>query len=427
MMEFLRRIGYLWNRRRLEEELANEMEFHREMAERDGGLPLGNALHLREEARDAWGWTWVERLGQDLRYAARMLRRSPGFTLAAVLILAIGIGVNVAAFGFFNLMVLRPLPVRDPATLLRFQRQSPKAYASVLPYPEMEFFREHSRTLAAMLAWAQSNLTMEGEAKPVRVQFATANLFAELGGVPEAGRLFDAAHDGVPGSEPVVVLSYGFWERQFGGDRGVEGRIIRLNGKAAVVAGVAAREFSGLNMETPDAWAPIVQQPYFVAGSKLLTDYSVEGSGVTAWGRLRPGVTPRIAEEELASLAAVLHREHPADIWEKETLPADAGAYVKSTMSRSHHGTGAKDPDKLVPVAAMIAALVMLILAVACVPTWGACCWRAAWRGTGRLRSASRWAPARGGWCANSSPRAWCWDCWDLHLVWAWATWCCAD
>jgi hypothetical protein len=137
MNELFRRLRYLLNRRRFDEELAGEMEFHREM----GGRELGNTLRLREEAREAWGWTWIDRLSQDVRYAGRMLRKSPGFTLTAVMMLAIGIGVNVAAFGFFNLMVLRPLPVREPQTLLRFQRQANDRYASALPYPEMAFFR----------------------------------------------------------------------------------------------------------------------------------------------------------------------------------------------------------------------------------------------------------------------------------------------
>ena len=133
MTEFFRRVRYLLNRRRLDRELAADMEFHREMAAREGNASFGNALRLREQARDAWGWTWLDRLGQDVRYAARMLRKSPGFTLAAVLMLAIGIGVNVAVFGFFDLMVLRPLNVRNPATLLRFHRRARRTTRSPCP------------------------------------------------------------------------------------------------------------------------------------------------------------------------------------------------------------------------------------------------------------------------------------------------------
>jgi hypothetical protein len=133
--QFLRRVHYLLNRRRLEQELADDMAFHREMASRHGGAPFGNPLRLREEAREAWGWTWLDRAGQDLRYAGRMLRQSRGFTLTATLMLAIGIGVNVAAFGFFNLVVLHPLPIRDPATLLKFHRVSPQHASDNLPFP----------------------------------------------------------------------------------------------------------------------------------------------------------------------------------------------------------------------------------------------------------------------------------------------------
>src|ERR1043165_8224487 len=126
-MELLRRLAYLMSRRGRDAELADEMEFHREMAARDeasrAAQPrFGNTLRLREEARDAWGWTWIDRLSQDIRYALRALGRAPGFTASAVAMLAIGIGANVAAFRFFNLVALRPLPVRDPDTLLRFYR-----------------------------------------------------------------------------------------------------------------------------------------------------------------------------------------------------------------------------------------------------------------------------------------------------------------
>jgi hypothetical protein len=121
MNEFFRRLRYLLNRRRFDQELANDMEFHREMATREGSGNFGNTLRLREEAREAWGWTWMERLSQDVRYAARKLQTSPGFTLAAVLMLAIGIGVNVAATSYPRSGHTRAIPSTLVAELcLRF-------------------------------------------------------------------------------------------------------------------------------------------------------------------------------------------------------------------------------------------------------------------------------------------------------------------
>src|SRR5262245_23985586 len=152
MTELVRRLWYLLNRRRFERELAQDLDVHRELAAHAGqNAPFGDTLRVREEAREAWGWTWIDRLEQDLRYGLRMLRRSPGFTATALLMLTIGIGVNVAAFGFFNLMFLRVLPVRDPDTILRFQRRGPDIYSSEVAYPAMVFYGEHSRTLSAVL------------------------------------------------------------------------------------------------------------------------------------------------------------------------------------------------------------------------------------------------------------------------------------
>ena len=118
LRELLRRIHYLLHRRRLDDELAEEMAAHREMAAERGGLPLGDALRLREDAREAWGVMWLDHLSQDVRYAFRTMRASPGFATAAVLVLTIGIGATVAAFSAFNMIALRPLPVRDPDSLL---------------------------------------------------------------------------------------------------------------------------------------------------------------------------------------------------------------------------------------------------------------------------------------------------------------------
>jgi predicted permease len=365
MKEWVRRFRYLLHRRGFDQELANDMEFHREMAARDGGMPLGNTLLLREEARDAWGWTWMERLSQDLRYAARQLRHSPGFTLAATLMLALGIGVNVAAFGFFNLMVLRPLPVRSPDTLLRFKRRAPKSYASQMPYPEMAFFRQYSKTLSAVIAVSDAKLALEREEKPLTGNFVTVNYFSELGAKPVFGRMLDPAADGASDSAPVVVLSQGFWQRHFGASPSIAGKTIRLNGKPATVIGVASADFSGLSMDNPDLWLPINQQPYFVTGSHLFTDFSVDAAGVTMFGRLQPGFNAAAAGNELRSLAGVLRQAHPADIWEKESLPSSPGGYAKN-LGGGRHGTGTEQSDEAYPMMALVGSLALLILAVAC-------------------------------------------------------------
>jgi predicted permease len=366
MNEFFRRLRYLLNRRRFDQELASDMEFHREMAAREGARHFGNTIRLREEAREAWGWTWIDRFSQDLRYAARKLRKSPGFTAAAVLMLAIGIGVNVAVFSFFDLMVLRPLPVRDPQTLLRFHRRSPQSYAFALPYPEMAFFSEYSKTLSAVLALNSTKVVAEGEEKQLNAHFVTANFFSELGATARLGRMLDPARDAAPDAGPVVVLGHGFWQRRFAADPSIVGKAIRLNGKPATVIGVASSEFGGLSLDAPDLWAPLTQQPYFANGSHLLTDFSVESSGVQMWGRVRRGLTPKAAEEELRSLAAELRRQHPIEIWEKENLPSEPGGYAKSLTIGNRRGTGTEERDPIYPVFALVGTLALLILAVAC-------------------------------------------------------------
>ena len=167
------------------------------------------------------------------------------------------------------------------------------------------------------------------------------------------GRLFDPARDEAADAQPVVVLSQSFWQRHFGADPSIAGKTIRINGQPATVVGVASSEFSGLGFSTPDLWAPITQQPYFVKGSRL-TDFSDTGFSVPMWGRLQPGVTPAVAEEELKSLAAELHAQHPKDVWEKESLPSEPGGYA----NRVRH--------EMVPVLALVGALGLLILAAAC-------------------------------------------------------------
>lgn len=367
MRELLRRIHYLLNRRRFDDELAEEMAFHQEMAKRNGGVPFGDPLRLREDSRETWGFMAVDRLGQDVRYAFRVLRASPGFTAAAVLVLAIGIGATVAAFSSFNMVALRPLPIREPATLLRFQRQAPERFWSDIPYPAVAFYRDHTRTLSAVLALTTARLGLEGVERTPNTYFVTANFFDELGARPAAGRLFHH-EDEAPGAPPTVVLGHGFWASRFGSDPAVVGSTVRLNGKPATIIGVAERKFPGLGSDSPPYWALVRHHPYFIHGSQMLTDFSgQQNSGVNMWGRLARGVSPEMAENELAALAAELRRLQPKDVWEGERLVSEPGGYAQSVGSTSRGTSRALSlKDRVYPMFLIVATLVLLILAVAC-------------------------------------------------------------
>lgn len=367
MKSLVRRLYYLFHRRRLDQELADEMEFHQEMAAREGQTPFGNPLRLREESREVWGAVWMDRLIQDLHFALRLLRRSPGFTLAAVLMLALGIGINVAAFSFFNLIVFRPLPLRDPESLVRFHRVAPGNYSSDLAYPALQFYREHAQTISQFIALDAGPVLLDGESTPLKADFVTANFFHELGAGAAAGRLFDPRTQDEPTTAAVAILSHAFWLRHFGGDTSVVGQTLRLNGKPVVVSGVATANFAGFSYSGPDIWLPLIHQPYFVEGSRLLTNFSPESDGVDVWGRLRPGLTADAAASEMRGLTAELRKLHPNDFWEKESLSVQPGGYPQSSGGRNR--STAEPPSlqkKMYPIFALIGALALLILSVSC-------------------------------------------------------------
>jgi predicted permease len=353
MGEIFRRIRYLINRRRFDAELESDMEFHREMAARAGRSNFGNALRMREQAHEAWGWTWLDRLVQDLRYGLRILARTPGFTVMAVLVLAIGIGVNVAAFTVFDMVALEPLPVRDPSSLVRLERYSPNANTDGMPYTSLLFYGKNAKTLSAVMGvLGVPPMQMENDPQPASVSFVTPNYFAELGTPAGYGRLLDPARDAGPDAEPAVVLSYGFWQRRFGGDPSVVGRTIHLNKKPTTVIGILPYAFASLGGQRPDIWLPMAQQPYFVEGSHVLTDPG--DSAVRMWGRLAPGVSAKTAEQELRALTDELRRQRPKDIWDNEYIQSSPGGHMQVMQPEMYQ------------VAAMVGVLTLLILAAAC-------------------------------------------------------------
>jgi len=353
MGSFLRRIHYLLHWRRISAELENDMEFHREMAARAGRNNFGNMLHLREQANEAWGWTWLDRLAQDLRYAVRILQRAPGFTLMAVLVLAIGIGVNAAAFSLFDMVALKPLPVPEADRIVRLERSSPGNYTSEMAYPSFLFYGEHARTLSTTMAvLGVPPMQIDDDLEPSTASFVTANYFTELGTRAAFGRMLDPNKDDTPNAPPVVVLSFGLWQRRFGSDPNVIGQVIRLNKKPATVVGVAPFALVTLGGQYPDVWMPIVQQPYFVEHSSILKDW--DNSTVHMWARLAPGMSAKTAEEELRALTGEIRRQHPTAVWDGEYIQSSAGGHMQVMQPRMYQ------------VAAMVGALTLLILIVCC-------------------------------------------------------------
>ncbi|HEV2462932.1 MAG TPA: ABC transporter permease [Acidobacteriaceae bacterium] len=358
MGEFIRRIHYLINRRRLDAELQNDMEFHREMAKRAGQTNFGNTLRLREQAYEAWGWTWLDRLLQDLRYGVRILARAPGFTLTATLVLAIGIGVNVSAFSLFNMVSLKWLPVPQPERIVRLQRSSPSNFTSEMSYPSFHFYEEHAKTLSSAIAvMGIPPLQVENDVQLTKASFVTANYFTELGTNAAYGRLLAPSSDGSAASTPAVVLSYGFWQRRFGNDPGIVGRVIHLNGKPFTVIGVAPYALATLGAEDPDLWLPIAQQPYLFTKSTVLSDWT--NSSLHMWARLAPGVSAKAAEGELRTLTNQIRIQHPNAVWDGEYLQVSAGGHLQVTQPQMYQ------------VAAMVGVLTLLILVVACANVGG--------------------------------------------------------
>ena len=194
MRELLRRIGYLWSRR-LEREMAEEMAYHRELMTPDRRPEFGSDLRLREDAREIWGWTWLDRLHQDLAHGARVLRNSPAFTLTSMLVLALGIGVPLTAFRVV-LAGLRAGSLPDPDTLVRLTRHAPGVHITNLAYPELLFYTANAKFFRQVIGVSERNQAVFGEAaagnapEQIQLGFATSNYFSEFGISAAAGMSF---------------------------------------------------------------------------------------------------------------------------------------------------------------------------------------------------------------------------------------------
>ena len=257
---------------------------------------------------------FLENLLLDVRYALRVLRKSPAFTAVAALTLMLGIGANVIVFGVLNAVLLRPLDVSRPESLYQIRHEAwMSGRLLTTSYPAFEDFRRRNTTFIGMtgiygyshaaLRWGNAVMNVHGDE-------VTGNYFDLLGVQPEAGRFFHTMDEHGPDSAPYVVLSDGLWQSAFQADRSIVGTTVELNKHPFTVVGVAPARFHGTERFVwPDYWIPMVNEEQVEAGSNYLPRRAA--ITVTVIGRLKPGVTPRQAAENLNAVAADLAKEYP--------------------------------------------------------------------------------------------------------------------
>lgn len=271
-------------------------------------LPLRvRAANLKSEERP------LETLLRDLRYGLRRLTKSPGTTFLAVLSLALGIGINTAIFSFINFALLRPLPVEDPGELVRIYTTTSDFAYGAHSHPGFRDLQEGTPALGDVVAERFTELSIAaGDEQPIRVwgMLVSGNYFQALGLTPAAGRLLRPEDDVAAGSGPLAVLAHDTWQRRFGGDPGVVGETLRVNGHPFTVVGVAPRGFQGTTVGVaPEVWLPVTMQPQAIPGSQRLEDRGRRWLTVVA--RLAEGTSLSQARSALEARAARLAERFP--------------------------------------------------------------------------------------------------------------------
>ncbi|CAN5390541.1 ABC transporter permease [soil metagenome] len=253
-------------------------------------------------------------LWQDIRFAVRMLAKNPGFTLIAIISLAIGTGANTTIFSLVNSALLRPLPqVEDEARLVDLNRSTPDGDEfRQTSYPDYQYFRDHNDVFDGLAAYTLTPVSVNagGEAEKARGLLVTGNYFDVLGVRLARGRGFTTEEDRTPGAVPVVIIGYDFWQRRFGGAGDVLGKQLALNGHSFTIIGVAPQGFkSPFIYFAPEVFVPAMMQAQVMPGSDLLGDRTASWLGVR--GRLRAGVEMEQAQAAMTVLAQGLAAESP--------------------------------------------------------------------------------------------------------------------
>jgi macrolide transport system ATP-binding/permease protein len=401
MTTLLRKLKWWMRRHEKEAELADEVRFHlEEEAEerRAEGLAqdqakwvarreLGNIGLVTENTRAAWGWTWIEQVGQDLRYGWRAMAANKTFSALAILSLALGIGANTAIYSFMDSMLLRSLPVRDPQSLVvlnwharqggmpGFVMHSMSGHtwadgndeaSGIFPYPAFEFLRKNDRIFASLFAYFPAgnlNVTSKGQSDLVKGQYVSGDYFGSLGVGPAAGRLIFPDDDQV-GAGAVAVVSEGYSRAHFGSAANAVGQLTLIDNVPFTIVGVTPPEFFGTDPGVaPDVFLPMhtnillgASDPYGDDRGKRYLD--ANAYWVEIMGRMRPAVTRPQAQAELAPQFEQWVRTTAANDEERARLPAlvvDEGAGGLKNLRREYSK----------PLYVLMG-MVGLILAIAC-------------------------------------------------------------
>ena len=396
MRKLLRRLRFLSSREQFESGMEEEMRFHLEMKVREylaAGLSpdearaaalrsFGNVPLVKEDTREVWGWRWLDDLLQDLRFAVRMLVKTPGVTLVVLLSLALGIGANTAIFSLIDAVMLKTLPVWDPEQLRQVLWAGPHSARELhlhtsystgycreiagagsgdsgcsFSYATFEQVRAQAHAFSHVFTftWAGDlNFIVNGQAALAQGELVSGDYFSGLGVVPILGRAIADADD-QPGAPPVAVISYGYWEQRFSGDSKVVGKSVPVNGIPFTIIGVAPPEFFGVEPgNSPEVWVPLRKKTELDQARERPRTAKPRGQGrevlqqaqeqsdfenrqywwLRIMGRLKPGVTDTEARAELDTIfhqsvsLGLSPAPKPQDLPHIEVLPANRGIEV---------------------------------------------------------------------------------------------------
>jgi predicted permease len=333
---------------------------------------LGNTTQVREEIYRMNSLGFIETLWQDLRYGARMLRKTPGFTLIAVLTLALGIGANTAIFSMVDWLAFQQLPVQDPKALiyLGFVRGGPRHNDVQFSYPEyQELIAECGNEFNGMAASTfggaygeqsgPDGMTYQGKTQPVQTYFTTGNFFSLLGLKPALGRFFTDQEGGSAGADPVVVLSWEYWQSRFHGDQDMIGKSVAINGHDVTIIGVGPKDFFGptplLHMQ---AYLPLGM---LVIDAGTATDFMgrADARPLVVFARLKPADSPKRLKPGLDLVGQHLLERYPR--------PDEKLNGMRAIPLRPPGMVSSEDMNPLVRVAIIFFILGILVLALACV------------------------------------------------------------